>query len=347
MYRDTRLGNVEKWYHTVPKDAYMRIPDELIKSVCFISVKLPDGDGKFLMTTLGTGFFVELTEGDYSCRYLITAKHVLDDAKRINVDTVFLRVNVKNGRYKYLDVKLNDLWFKWGNDAIDFVALSLKIDWKDLDQKCLPLESFATNEVISREWVGLGDDVFVVGLFRFRKGKERNLRILRTGIISAMPDEPIPYKNKGVFDAYLVELRSIGGLSGSPVFLYLDKKNRPVPTTENAIYLLGIIRGHWNLKSETDEVENDVSLGFSKGENLNVGIAMVTPAQEVFELLMTPEHVDMRKKWIDKYEDKNSFVEDGVTNVIDGDLFTKEVFLNDLKKATQRISPSDQETKET
>ena len=38
--------------------------------------------------------------------------------------------------------------------------------------------------------------------------------------------EPLTDKRRKPYYAYLAELRSIGGLSGSPVFVFIDARNR-------------------------------------------------------------------------------------------------------------------------
>ena len=43
--------------------------------------------------------------------------------------------------------------------------------------------------------------------------------IVRTGNIASMPEEAVDLGSSGSQEVYLVESRSIGGLSGSPVFL--------------------------------------------------------------------------------------------------------------------------------
>jgi len=60
MYKDTRLGGVEKWYHIRPEDADMRIPDEVLKSVCFLCVKIAKGSNAGKYQPIGTGFFVSV-----------------------------------------------------------------------------------------------------------------------------------------------------------------------------------------------------------------------------------------------------------------------------------------------
>jgi hypothetical protein len=57
-----------------------------------------------------------------------------------------------------------------------------------------------------------------MGLFKSHYGEQRNIPIIRIGNIAALPEEPVQTHYCGPTDAYLVEVRSIAGLSGSPVF---------------------------------------------------------------------------------------------------------------------------------
>jgi hypothetical protein len=52
-------------------------------------------------------------------------------------------------------------------------------------------------------------------------GRQRNIPIVRIGNVASMPHEPVATKNRGAIEAYLVEARSVGGLSGSPVLVQL------------------------------------------------------------------------------------------------------------------------------
>ena len=95
-----------------------------------------------------------------------------------------------------------------------------------------------------------------------------------------IPDEPVPTK-MGMTEAYLIEARSIGGLSGSPAFVY--KRNR--------FYLLGLMHGHWDIPPENknDFVDMD-SFG-----SVNMGIAIVVPAKKILEVLNQPKLVELRR----------------------------------------------------
>jgi hypothetical protein len=151
-----------------------------------------------------------------------------------------------------------------------------------------------TPALIAREGIGLGDDVFVVGLFSRRAGQARNIPIIRVGNIVAMPEEPIK-TGTGLQDAYLIELLSIGGLSGSPVFTYLGGIRRDslvgreitVTARAGAIHLLGLVHGHWDLAP--DEQVDAVRDALDGGQRVNMGIAIVVPILRVLEILDYPE----------------------------------------------------------
>ncbi|MDP9205829.1 MAG: hypothetical protein M3P12_10290 [Gemmatimonadota bacterium] len=103
-------------------------------------------------------------------------------------------------------------------------------------------------------------------------------------------------------EAYLVELHSIGGLSGSPAFLYLGGVRRHFPyggeltltQYAGAIYLLGLVHGHWDLgvQEELDTVQD----ALDRDERINMGIAIVVPIARVLEILDYPEVRDAREK---------------------------------------------------
>jgi hypothetical protein len=77
-------------------------------------------------------------------------------------------------------------------------------------------------------------------------------------------------------ELYLIEMRSIAGLSGSPVFA--------LSSVTNTYFLIGIIHGHHSIKeSET---------------TLHTGMALVTPIKRLWEILNQPELVELRQQEI-------------------------------------------------
>lgn len=146
-------------------------------------------------------------------------------------------------------------WVFHEDTNVDIAILEWQVP-RDVDFWPFPLKDAVTPELIVREGIGLGYDVFVVGLFTRRAGQARNIPIVRVGNIVAMPEEQIK-TGTGPQEAYLIELLSIGGLSGSPVFLYLGGLRREfqadgeikVTAYAGAIHMLGLLHGHWDLGS--------------------------------------------------------------------------------------------------
>jgi len=154
--------------------------------------------------------------------------------------------------------------------------------------------------------------------------------IVRTGNIAAMVDEPVKtgYTAQPI-DAYLIEARSIGGLSGSPVFVRRpaaewqvtgDRNENNIPIAKAELnksgyifYLLGIVHGHFPAKSaEVDMVEEDSQFN----DKFNTGIGVVVPVNKVYDTLFQPELIDSRKAVID---DKNKANPGAIEDIADGE----------------------------
>jgi hypothetical protein len=139
-------------------------------------------------------------------------------------------------------------------------------------------------------------------LFANHYGKDRNIPIMRVGNIAAMPEEKVSVKDFGQVDAYLVEVRSIGGLSGSPVFVYLgswriDNGKMKLGGAGKSFYWLGVMHGHY----DQDLLEMDgLTPDTLKNIKINMGIAIVTPSTKVLELInrddLKKEREDIKKR---------------------------------------------------
>jgi hypothetical protein len=353
LYRDSRLWGVEKYSVCEPSDWKMRIPHETLDAVCFLGVNLTSGEhaGKFY--ALGTGFFIGVEHGGYPFTYLATARHVLDEAKRGGFNTLLARVNTMDGGATFVDLGPSNKWAMFTNEAIDVAVLPLpNLDTKIFSHRLISPKTFADSAAINSCGIGAGDELFTVGLFVLKSGKQRNMPIVRTGVISAMPLQDEPFTRKGgTYHAYLAEMRSIGGLSGSPVFVYLDQTRlvkAPFPEgREIAIFCLGLIRGHWDLKRElSDSVEiEDTQIGYSKGEDLNVGIAVVMPVHYITAIIDSEKLKDMRDQIVRKYDEENEPTEDSV-QIPPPDL-TRESFNDVLKRASRKVPESQSKDSDT
>jgi hypothetical protein len=69
--------------------------------------------------------------------------------------------------------------------------------------------------------LGVGDDVFMVGLFVDHEGHEKNTPLARFGNISMLPARDSPIRMHGrEYVSFIVDMHSRSGFSGSPVFVY-------------------------------------------------------------------------------------------------------------------------------
>src|SRR5713101_118387 len=279
LYCDRRLGGMEHWiYGPVPER--MRIRDELLECVVFLGIPKAT-KGHF--TIGGTAFFVSLpsasTPGSIFI-YLVTARHCIEEAAKTG-DNLWIRINTKAGGSTWAE--LNVEWHVPDDPAIDVAVLPLMPDQATFKYKVLPSELFVNETISATKGIGLGDELLVTGLFPPRSGAHRNLPIARAGILAGMPDEPFIDENGRPYDAYLAEMRSIGGLSGSPVFLALGGL-RPQESGMSLggveYYLLGLIRGHWDVKKKDSPDFAETEL-----RDVNMGMALVTPIYHAFALL--------------------------------------------------------------
>ena len=276
----------------------MQIPEEIRKSVFFVLFLTKNG-----YKLAGTGFFVSMPVPDDPNRtfiYLITAKHVIVEAKRASIDgKIWLRINTKSG-FEYV-VTEGSAWQTHSEDySIDAAVLSWAPDSTHFDYLTIPISMIANEDIISKEAIGIGDEVFLTGLFVNHHGKKRNIPIVRVGNIAAMPEEPVTTRLFGDMEAYLIEARSIGGLSGSPVFVYLPGMrviSNKVEMKGRTFYWLGLMHGHWDLPilKEDMVVEDNVSK-----ETVNMGIGIVVPASKILEIINSSFFIKLREVEIDR-----------------------------------------------
>lgn len=269
----------------------MRVPDIVQKCVGFLMYRGKRRDGPELA---GTAFLVQypIAVTGKALLYLVTAYHVIAHVIQHSVDgKVWLRANLKDGRIINIETHASD-WYRHPTDtSVDVAVLpwqpTLEQGWQ-LD--LVPIgtnDLFGTEENLRAADVGIGDDIFITGLFSRFIGNESNLPIIRMGSIALIPREPVSTKF-GDMEAVLVEVRSIGGLSGSPVFVYHFGPRIVKPETRGVFYLLGLVHGHWDMPTDASQ-----DSAFDS-ERLNMGIAIVVPAQKIMEVINHPRLQEFR-----------------------------------------------------
>ena len=247
------------------------------------------------MMFVGSAFFVGIPLKDPQLEdkrflYLITAKHVLDGAGQ---DDIWIRANTKDDKSDFFRTTRSQWWTHPTDEKVDVAVLGW-LPPSEMAYKHVPLSMFLTEEIIKDKQIGTGDEVFLTGLFAHLSGSQRNLPIVRMGNIAMMPDEPIP-TSMGFIDGYLIEARSIGGLSGSPVFV------RSLVRDGAHIYLMGLMHGHWDIPPEN---KNDTFDAAGANHAVNMGIAIVVPTTKILEVIDQKELVDDRKRQEEKELEK-------------------------------------------
>jgi hypothetical protein len=307
---DRRLGGEPRYVLSREPIDLMRIPDQIKKCVVFVGHAQANGE----IRCVGTAFLIarRILDDRVSAAYFVTAKHVIQRVVERSGYSVFLRLNFRNQEAKWIETDLADWHFHPDSDSVDVAVLPYEsVSPNELlghDHISIP-STMATNfdELDESSRMGAGDEVFFVGLFSQHIGTKRNIPIIRVGTIAAMPEEPIAVTKFGAMDAYLVEARSIGGLSGSPVFL------NPGPTMEGEsgesnkhkiFYLIGMIHGHWDSPDST--LPSPSRDRYGSDERFNMGIAIVIPIDKVNEVLNQKAVKELEARLVHDHVARNS-----------------------------------------
>ena len=257
----------------------MDIPFAVQKCVAFVGYKRVGGTEKFA----GSAFFLHRSTNGLAFTYIATAAHVVQGIKDKGLEKVLLRLNYKTGQAKWIDSAVKD-WYFHPDPAVD-VAVA-RFPWMaEIDHVVFPLAACLNDSIIREESIGAGNEVFLSGLFHLHSGERNNLPIVRIGNIAAMPNEKIDTP-RGPVAAYLIEVRSIGGLSGSPVFITfgLTRSVAGLPLGTAKFFLLGVMHGHFDT-TESDLVDEVLSDSAAPPKSVNMGIAVVTPAEKILEVI--------------------------------------------------------------
>lgn len=151
----------------------------------------------------------------------------------------------------------------------------------------------------------------------------------------------------GFMPAYLIEARSIGGLSGSPVFvtetLGMRNESGEILAGGGPFYFMGLMHGHWDIPAE---LKNDIPS--DKEGKVNMGIAIVVPAITILEVINQEELVEMRRQRAEEEKKKkplptmDTLIEPSQKTRAGADICIplKPEVTRDLNRATRRKKPS-------
>lgn len=369
LWIDRRFGGEDRWYLSPPKDADMRVPDGILKTAVFLGVQTKDGlqykaTGYIVSVGHGHGHIVKEQRGSvtltsrYPRMHLVTAAHVAEELEGFDF---YIRANKKDGTAAVIEADCNTRWWyhPTERDKVDAALMLLSLeDVMQLDISPIPVTMFVNDDLIATKNLGIGDAVFVAGLFTKAHGKERSIPIIRSGNVAMMPNEPITFKDRFEKDrliyANLIESHSVGGLSGSPVFIRetiwidagirfgkdfkLNAVNSPTPEIPGMehLQLAGVGRffffgstvGHWEVHVESTSTGR---------EAVNMGVSPVVPAQKILEVIWQPELLQVLEKIsMEKLKREEQETGKAVLDSVREKPFTKADFDAALKKAARK-----------
>jgi hypothetical protein len=170
------------------------------------------------------------------------------------------------------------------------------------DAEVVTIDRVAFEAIKKQVWEpSLGDEIATVGLYTSHYGALKNIPVVRIGHIAMMPDEPV-MSTRGFVKAYLVEVRSLMGLSGSPVFVNVPE------TRVNAEYkielrggprsaiCIGMMLGYHLSSSAEDQIvvpqvqalesgEENISAKPPSLDERNTGFGIVLPIERIFDVM--------------------------------------------------------------
>lgn len=297
----------------------VRINEAIRKTIMFLGIETDRGE----FAPYGTGFLTVYSEDGITLPYIVTAKHVVTDIK--NSGRPFRgRLNDHSGRRIIGELFFEHWDFHPTNQGCDVAVSTFGGSFNSYELRAIDLDDTCiTDAYVEENQIGAGDEVFTVGLLTHHIGTHRNIPIVRMGNIAAMIEEPVYLgPSMGSQEVYLIESRSIGGLSGSPVFL----NTPPFRRIDGAMhemaghlteYFLGVNIGLFKTVAQRDLVDpDDGELREQFMDNMSAGIAVVVPASRVLEIIQgSPTMRQIRKEVRERVKKENGFVPTSVATV--------------------------------
>jgi hypothetical protein len=244
----------------------------------------------------GSGFLVAVELEGYPVvtHYAVTNAHVAGNG------ATTVRLNTKEGRHASIHIP-DEQWFRHP-DGDDVVIAEIGLP-EEFRFSAIPHTNFIDGT--DPRLFTVGQEVYMVGRFVTHEGRQRNLPTARFGHISQLPHERIRSSSGIEQEGFLVDIRSLSGYSGSPVFVYRTRPDLNDPSdVDNWIHsfehrLLGIDFGHL---PAFGPVCGQGGAGLQAEQNS--GMAAVIPAWRILQLLQDDDVVAKRRqqelRWLEE-----------------------------------------------
>ena len=302
----------------------MHVPSAYFNMVVYIYANADDAVSSNIGNGGGTGFLLGVDSGDEEKPYLyaVTNAHVLEFLETMGSTSCTIRINTQDGKTETVDAPLAD-WVKHpkGDDVAVFLLkpndnwqysyvldeMLLREDYvrTDIFEEQRTMETVKIDEEdggTERSWkevnkIGIGTDTIMVGRFIKHGGTLKNYPVVRRGHIAMLPFEPV--KQSGCEheqEGFLVETYSVGGFSGSPVFVQTNVNHHKAANDGNSnstahhegVFLLGIDWGHFDFDGEVVASDSQNTL------KIPSGMMCVLPSWQLAELINTDAVINGR-----------------------------------------------------
>lgn len=260
-----------------------------------VNVELQCKEGNLLKSGAGTGFLAayydpRLPKGS-AFDYLVTNRHVAECWDEHNhprdVQSLIIRVNAKDGSSRRL-VASPAAWRVPADDSVDLAVMPIVLP-NDALFTVIPVDDFATKEFMSNNQIAEGSPIILSGYFYQFSGERRFQSIVRQGILSMVPDEPMKTTTGKPGTVYLADVHIFGGNSGSPVMVTADWVN------VGGYHLLGVVSGYYY---EDEDFNLEIATTVKGTAHANSGVAMIVPAELLKALLDGPELKGAREAYL-------------------------------------------------
>lgn len=312
----------------------------------------------------GSGFLIGVAADNNDGWYLyaVTNRHVIEGIKNKSSKECGVRFNTKDNKTDVVPIPVERWIYHPDGDDLAVCLLKPSTNWNYgfITEDWLLRDEFIRGDIFSdwnspptviidmekngdeEKWkevhqMGIGDETITVGRFIKHAGTTLNYPVVRKGHIAMLPFEPIQQAGRDFKqDSFLVETYSIGGFSGSPVFVQTACNVRNKTPTSNGtafqqkMFLLGIDWGHFDFEGDLI----DPQTGEVKTPS---GMMCVVPAWKLQELLHTTELV-MQRKELDKEVKKRREVGASMDSA-SGEI-TQQEFENVLSNVTRKTKPN-------
>jgi len=173
--------------------------------------------------------------------FLVTNRHVLE-----GLTNAYIRVNPKERKApEDYELELKDnthqLWFAHPDAAVDVAVFPGSMSF--FRERGMQIEFFPNDQVVAGRsklvdlGVAEGDFVYVLGFPMGLVGEERNLAIVRQGVLARVSDALMNPNHNYLIDAFIFP-----GSSGGPVILKPElahlKETKPIPMP----FLIGLVK---------------------------------------------------------------------------------------------------------